>query len=173
METLPIIVPGKIVLLSAPAKDTTLTIAARMALAGPVYVLDAGNQFDAYWVARLVRQQVVTVEPVLNRIHVARAFTCYQVVTLFEQTVCTAVPCLVLDLLATFYDENVPLSESHRLLQVVLGHLKRLCQAVPVVLSVSAPRLTERACLAQAVTDVADHLFTWETPVSVAPTRLL
>lgn len=164
--------PGQIVLLQAPDADAMLLITARLALAGPLYVLDAGNRFDAYRVARLVRQQATAAEPALGRIRVARAFTCYQVVALFEQTAATTVPCLVFDLLATFYDENVPLPESYRLLRLVLGHLQRLRRAAPVVLSLYPPRRAERAVLARAVMDAADRLLTWESPPAPPPATL-
>lgn len=172
MEDLPVIVPGEIVLLCTPTKEVMLMITTRLALAGPVCVLDTGNQFDAYQVARLARRHVVEVGKILSQIQVARAFTCYQVVTLFEQLSCAAVPYIVFDLLATFYDESVSLNESHRLLKIVLGHLKRLRQTAPVVLALYPPRREERSGLVQAVTNLADHMFTWETPTATTPARL-
>lgn len=173
MKTIPALAPGKLVLLYAPEKDAMLKIAARVALAGPVHILDIGNQFDAYYVARLIRRQVEGVDKVLSQIQVARAFTCFQAVALFEQVAFTDRPTLVLDLLATFYDDSVSLNESQRLLQIVLGHLKRLCQTAPVVLSLYPPRLAERAYLVQMVMDLADQVFTWEEASTAAPARLL
>jgi len=62
---------------------------------------------------------------------VARAFTCYQVETLLTESVADFSPVLVLNLLDTFYDENVKLSERMRLLEVSLAELRRLCDQHP------------------------------------------
>jgi hypothetical protein len=172
MDYLPMIVPSGIVLLYAPAEEAMLLITTRMALSGPVRVLDTGNQFNAYRVARLARSRTVEINAILGRIQVARAFTCYQVVTLFEQLSYPAVPHIIFDLLANLYDESVSVNESYRLLRIVLGHLRRLRQTVPVVLSLYPPRNKERYGLSQAVMDVADHVFTWEAPATTTPARL-
>src|SRR5512137_642239 len=59
-----------------------LTAIARLGEGGPVRVLDGGNRFNAYVVARAARGR----PEVLNRITVSRAFTCYQVLSLLEST---------------------------------------------------------------------------------------
>lgn len=172
MEELPVIAPGEIVLLHTPTREAMALITTGMALAGPVHVLDTGNRFDAYGIARLVRRQTVEVDRVLGRIQVARAFTCYQVVTLFEQLPDAAAPYIVFDLLATFYDESVSLSESYRLLNIVLSRLKRLRRTAPVVVSLYPHPRKQRPGLAEAAADIADRLFTWEASPVVTPTRL-
>jgi hypothetical protein len=167
--------PGEIVLLHTPPRDAMLSLVARMALSGPLLALDAGNQFDAFKVARLIREQTSQVDCVLSRVRVARAFTCYQVVALFEGLPTTPMPHVVFDLPATFYDESVSLSESRRLLQIVLAHVERLRRAAPMVISVQPIRARhahQRAELLQAVSDLADHVFIWETPAAPVPTRL-
>jgi hypothetical protein len=165
--------PGEIWLLHTPPREAMLALVARMALAGPLLALDAANEFDAYRVARLIRRQTPQLfDQTLGRVRVARAFTCYQVLALFQQLPVTPVPHVVFDLPATFYDESVPLGESHRLLQVVLDHVERLRHDAPFVISVRPTRSGRRADLLQAVVDRADHLFAWETPTAPAPVRL-
>jgi hypothetical protein len=110
-----------------------LTIA-RMGSNGPVRVLDGGNRFNAYIVARAVRGQ----PQVLNRITVSRAFTCYQVLSLLESTPAIRVAyapgrpeplrLVALDLLNTFYDESVQPGERKRLLRACILHLERLAE---------------------------------------------
>lgn len=63
-----------------------LEMSALLALRGPVRVLDNGNSYNALYVARFIRQQTVRLDDALSRIAVARAFTCYQVITLLEET---------------------------------------------------------------------------------------
>jgi hypothetical protein len=175
MSDLPVITAGELTLLCGPADELLIAITAKLALAGPVHVLDAGNRFDAYNVARLVLSrrdaQRDRLPQILGHIRVARAFTCYQVAALFEQPA-GAVPCIVFDLLATFRDENVPLDESYRLLRIVVGHLQRLRGMAPVVVGAHLPG-EARAGLLRLLADAADRVFVWETPPAVPPAALL
>jgi hypothetical protein len=108
---------------------------AQFALAGPVHVLDGGNLFDFYAVARMLRARTARLEEVLERIDIARAFTCYQVITLLSQTPESSYPIFILDLLSTFYDESVAIRERKRLLQQSIRELRRLGSKAPVILS--------------------------------------
>lgn len=143
-----------------------LRIAALLALRGPVRVLDAGNGFDAYRVARHLRRHTPRLSEALAQISVARAFTCYQVLTLFVQTNTTDTPQLIMDLLATFCDENVTQAESERLLRQVVNHIRRLRQGSPVMVSIQYPRRTERNGLVHILQEVADHVYTHEAPLT-------
>lgn len=122
-----------LVIAPKPTHIQMLTLAARLALNGEVCVLDGGNSFEAYTVARTVRSFTPEVEATLTRIHIQRAFTCYQLLTLLEETPSTSIPTLVLDALTTFHDESVALSERIRLLKACTQQLKRLSQSGPVV----------------------------------------
>ncbi len=165
---------GKIGLLAGPHAERAamLRIAAVLALEGPVSVLDGGNSFDAYQVARHVRRQTPRLMEALDRISVARAFTCYQVVTLFEQTPATPTPKLVLDLLATFCDESVSVGESERLLRLVLIHLRRLQGNAPLMVSIQPPPQAERSGLVQLLRQAADRVYLRESPLEPVAVRL-
>lgn len=144
MEKLPTLHRGRIHLILAdlPIRRELVNAAiARLAFAGPLLVLDGGNSFQAHRIARLLRSQTEDLNAVLNNIVVARAFTCYQVVSLLENTPATPVPTLVLELLDTFRDENVRLDERRRLLAKTIAHLRRLSSRAPLAVSV-APALT-------------------------------
>ncbi|HMK08780.1 MAG TPA: hypothetical protein VK449_07080, partial [Anaerolineales bacterium] len=58
---------------------------------------------------------------ILDRMHLSRAFTCFQLAELIENAPAGPEPLFVLDLLATFYDESVPLRDSERLLATTLA----------------------------------------------------
>jgi hypothetical protein len=149
-----------------------LKLTAVLSLRGSVRVLDCGNRFDVYEVARLVRRQTPQVTETLERISVARAFTCYQVVSLLEDTAAAPEPTVVIDLLATFYDENVAVGEIQRLLYLVLGRLQKLSLAAPVLISLYPPHRPERAGLVSAVCNVAEHVLVYERPVVYRAGRL-
>jgi hypothetical protein len=137
---LPATPPGGWILLVGPRQVNAamLTAIARLGEGTQVRVLDGGNRFNAYTVARLVRGR----PEVLEHITVARAFTCYQVLALLESTPATACACVVLDLLNTFYDESVQAGERKRLLRACLAQLERLGQCSN---GVSATRVAETA----------------------------
>ena len=163
---------GEIVVLLSPPRELLLSLVAALALDGPLLALDAGNQFDAYRLARLIRRRTGDLYGALGRVRVSRAFTCYQVVALFERLPESTMPHVVFDLPATFYDESVPVAESYRLLRVALGHAGRVSRSAPVVISVRPPQSADRAALLTAVVRMADRLLTWEEPPGMAAPRL-
>jgi hypothetical protein len=170
MNEIPVLAAGELVVLQTPPLEVMTMIVTRLALSGPVCVLDAGNRYDAFGVARLARRHTVELEQTLSRIHIARAFTCYQVVALFEQSPNAAVPHIVFDLTTTFEDESVRHGESYRLLGLVLDHVQRLRRTAPVVISLRPLRNDRRLGLQRAVTSLADRIFVWESePVITQP----
>jgi hypothetical protein len=154
-------------------------LAARLALAGPVQVLDGGNLFDAYGIARQVRQQTHQLEMVLEQLGIARAFTCHQMASLLAAQKTRPVPLLVFDLLTTFYDENVPLAERRLMLERCLGHLERLSRRAPVIINAypantAIPTVTSQSDdLFTLLSDVAGQVWHFETPSPAAQPRLL
>lgn len=153
--------------------EKMVELAASMSLRGEVHVLDAGNSFSAYGAARYVRRQTPRSQDVLRRILVARAFTCYQVVSLLRQTPDSQDPKLVMDLLSTFSDENVSPEESRRVLGVVIGELRRLRRTAAVAISISRPPQPERAGLVDLLVEVADRVQRENDMVRFKPARLL
>ena len=108
-----------------------------------VHVLDGGNRFNGYTLARAAcgRQEI------LNRITVARAFTCYQMLALLESTPASEGPFVILDLLRTFYDESVQAGERKRLLRACIAQMQRLEQAGGGLVSVHPPALASPAAI--------------------------
>lgn len=169
--------PGHLLVLLAPhaAGEIMLTITAHLAQRTALRVMDGGNRFNAYKVARALRGLgVEALDQALARVHVARAFTCYQMVALLEQASPQAAPTLVIDLLNTFYDESVPLAERRRLLEGCLGHLRRLSEQAAVVVSLRPPRPPEvdATGMQQRVQSCADQVWFQEEVLPVQQPRL-
>ncbi|NJD58154.1 MAG: hypothetical protein C3F13_03795 [Anaerolineales bacterium] len=167
--------PRQLHLVIAPhrAQRQLMTIlTARLAVASPVRLLDAGNCFDGYGLARQLRQHTPRFQSALERVSVARAFTCYQVETLLTETVANTAPVLVLNLLDTFYDENVKLTERLRLLQVSLGELRRLSRAASVAVSTCMPTRDQPVELLEMLSAAAGKVWSYEEPQPVEPLRL-
>jgi hypothetical protein len=145
MDHLPALYPQQLHVLLAlrPARfELVNALIARLACAGPLLVLDGGNCFQAHRLARLLRRHTPHLQAALSNIHIARAFTCYQVVALLAETPALPVPTLVLDLLSTFHDESVPLRERRRLLESSLLELRRLSSRAPTLVS-AAPEASD------------------------------
>jgi hypothetical protein len=169
---------GRLYLLIAPrpAVDRLMdALAVRLALAAAgrpgveshqpyLHILDGGNRFDLHAIARGLSNGLaggsVLVEAALQRIRVARAFTCYQMEALLAEVAecrggsapieangfgkcrpapTESAPVLALGLLTTFADENVRLGERLRVLQRCLQDLKCLARGAPVLVSVTQP----------------------------------
>ena len=155
-----------------PQRQAMTALAARLAAAGRVRLLDAGNCFDGYGLARQLRQHTSRWQEALERVSVARAFTCYQVETLLTESVSDFSPVLVLNLLDTFYDENVNLAERLRLLEVSLGELQRLCRTASVAVSTSLPKPGQPVELLEILAGAARQVWRFEEPQPVEPLRL-
>ena len=123
------------------AAERLIKLAAHLALCAPLLVLDCGNRANPQSLARELRRY--TNDPVggLRNVESARAFTCYQVVALLEQTASRPLqkPVLIFDLLATFYDESVSYREGRRLLEYTIKQIQAIHQNAPVVASAALP----------------------------------
>lgn len=165
MLTLPArIEHGITVVVGLTDKQPILDVLARLALHSPVQVIVGGNRFDAHQLARIIRRNTVQLDLVLERIHQARPFTCYQTLKLLEDTKATR-PLVVIDMLTTFYDENISDSESVRLVNIAIGHLQRLGQQAPVLVTLRPPTMKARVGLVKLIQDSADQLYIYEFPL--------
>lgn len=140
-----------------------------------LYLVDGANAFDAYGLARLITRQGQDPHVILKRIHVSRAFTCYQL----AERIATLTPdarlsswrkgeggegspspaLYLLGLLDTFYDESVPLTEARRLLDQVLAQLRqwRARGALVIIVTKLPPVKTEeRVVMVQQIKGYAD-----------------
>jgi hypothetical protein len=154
-----------LIILPPRQRRLLLLAAARLAERGPLRVLDCGRQFDASVVARAARGHSGTID----RIHIQRAFICYEVARLLQQTPADQTPVLVLDMLSTFYDENVRLHTRRFLLESTLLQLKRLSRGAGLAVSVHAPPPSSDAVpLFKRLKACAARVLTYEMSVSAS-----
>jgi hypothetical protein len=149
--------PRQLHLVIAPhrAQRQLMTIlTAHLALTNRVRLLDAGNCFDGYGLARQLRQHTPRFQSALERVSVARAFTCYQVETLLTETVADNAPVLVFNLL------------------VSLGELRRLSRAASVAVSTCMPTRDQPVELLEVLRDAAGKVWSYEEPQPAEPLRL-
>jgi hypothetical protein len=149
------------------------TLIARLALAGAVRVLDGGNRFDAHKIARYIRSQSAQLEAILGRIAIARAFTCYQMAASLAEQEAGNSPLLVLNLLTTFHDENVPMSDRIRLLHLCIADLKRLAVRSPVLVSATPATTPDRVPFLDCLSASVERMWWFEMPTGPIQPRLL
>ena len=145
----------------APAQTLLIMFTLLAARGETPRLFDGGNRFDGYFVARLARRLTPQPRAVLGRMHLSRAFTCFQLAELIENTPTDRSPLFVLDLLNTFYDESVPPRDVERLLGRAIAQLKRLAAAGPVIVGAGEPQslVKERWGLLDQLQAAAD--LTW------------
>lgn len=163
MDLLPYLKNGSLIVSLVPhARHTSLIpdLIAELALCGPVTVLDGGNCFPAYRIAQLIRRKSLQVNYISKRIFVRRAFTCYQMVNLLENTPACGYPHIILDLLSTFQDDQIKPNEADRLLTLCLSHIERLRLAAPVAIMLEPVILVEKEFLLKRICERADEVFT-------------
>jgi hypothetical protein len=176
METLPMPYPGQLLLLAAPRSFLSQVmplLIARLSLPDGVRVLDFGNSFNFHIVARTLRRHTVDLHTQLERIQIARAFTCYQVLSLLAQTPPGIHPTICLEFLSTFYDENVAHAERAQLFDQSLTHLQRLSQNTPVAISTAIPAAEQDSEWLAALEERVDQVWRLEDHHPAIQPRLL
>lgn len=175
MDLLPSLAPGAMIAVLGPhaARDPMSALITELALRGEVSVLDSGNRFAPYQIASLIRRRTVQAEQAARRILIRRAFTCYQVDAMLADTCSVAGrPYLVLDLLATFQDEQVRIEEALRLLDRCLKRLEQISFTSPVAISLNPSLQPERAILWNRVFGRVSQVFCLQPEERIEQPRL-
>ncbi len=173
----PIPTAGKVSLVVAPRAvvGSLMSMLATLALRGRVLVVDGGNCFDGYALARALRRHTHEVDAALQQVWLSRAFTCYQMVAMLGELPVDGTPLIVLDMLSTFLDENVNFTKRQRLLESSLNLLRRISQGAPVAVwarvNTASANAEDQQLLAPLLETARDvwHLEAPETPVHQMP----
>ena len=143
-----------------------MSILAALALRGRVIVVDGGNCFDGYALARSLQRHTHQVQAALKQVWLSRAFTCYQMVAMLAELPIDGTPVIVLDMLSTFLDENVNLIKRQRLLESSLNLLRRISADAPVAIwgRVRSTPSGEDQQLLTPLLEAAHDIWELETP---------
>lgn len=163
----PILSENQLLLINAPRKylHTLMPqLIARMAVSGELFIIDAGNSFRPYTVAREIRRQSDEIYSKLENIKLSRVFTCYQVLTRLETLETLHMPLLVLDLLDMFYDEHTGSKERERLLFKSMDCLKYASLKTPVAVSCGQSNNELYPAWIAAIRQYADEIYQLESP---------
>jgi hypothetical protein len=119
-------------------------------LGSRVVFVDGGNSFKLYQIARLARLHNLNPEKILKKIHIARAFTAYQITSLIleklKETVnkYNAKLVIISDILRYYCDNDIDPEESYQIYKQVLAHLSRFAKENDVILIVTEKHQDER-----------------------------
>ncbi len=173
---LPAFTPGQLYLVHAPrpiGKPLLNEFVARVALHSAVTVIDGGGScFDPLHVARVLRGQVEAYLPCLERVRMARAFTCHELGTILEGEVSGQEPIVILDFLSLLDDENVQPPERQAVFTRLMRRLRTLVGSAPVLVWVREGVLPHTQTLALQLTQEADQVFTFQVVVPEEQPRL-
>jgi hypothetical protein len=158
MDLLPALRPGKLIV-AIDISTFLPTLLAKLALRGPLTVLDNGNRFPAYRIAHEIRKRSTQVKEASDRLLLRRAFTDYQTVHLLESAATSPYPQLLLDLLMPYQDEQITPHEADRLLSLCLTYMTRLAHTAPLAVCIDPFIQEEKAFLLKRLTDRADQVF--------------
>ena len=158
-----------LVLAENGATTQMLELAASLGINREIQVIDGGNHFNVYRLAKYIRRQTAQLDKTLQQIKIVRCFNCYQTVSQLCENTYPESPILILDMLYTFYDEDISLRESQRLLGLALERIQLLSRGQPVIVSVRPPwKNPERTCLLQTLKEAAEVFWELDEPTRPA-----
>ena len=112
-------------------------------LGSSVIFVDGGNSFKLYQTARLAKLHNLNPDTTLKKIHIARAFTAYQMTSLIleklKETVTRYNANLVIisDILTYYCDNNIDREESYQIYKQVLSYLSKFAKENNILLIVT------------------------------------
>ena len=112
-------------------------------LGSRVVFIDGGNSFKLYQIARLARLHNLNPEKILKKIHIARAFTAYQITSLILEKLKETVNkykakiVIISDILRYYRDNEIDEEERDQIYKQVVAYLSRFAKENNVILIVT------------------------------------
>ncbi len=152
--------PRHLLLVATAGRETEkiIELIAALALRGPLHLVAGSEWLPAYGLTNAIRQSTVEVKRALERVRLARAFTCYQLLDLLAEARPDKDPLLVLNLLDNFYSPDIPLPVRLRVLSQCNGHLQRLSIYKPVAILIQETPAVEYRQFHALLAAIADEI---------------
>ena len=129
-----------IVFVDVPGNQVLSHLVAELSVSGYIRIIDGGNTIKPYEIARLIRKKTHRLKEALNQVQISRIFTAYQMVELLRVQQSNQEDALIiLDMLATFWDDSLTTPEAQRLLSICLTYLQAAKLTSPVLVSLKTP----------------------------------
>ncbi|HEY5984705.1 MAG TPA: hypothetical protein VIU38_14660 [Anaerolineales bacterium] len=183
MQTLPELASNSLQLVSQPARLRLIETAGRqsegitelfatLALRGSFYAIAGGEWLPTYALVQSIRRRTPEVHRVLERVRLARPFTCYQVLDLLEDIRPERDPVLVLDFLHHFYNPDIQPFVRRRVLEQCCTHLQRLALMRPLIVFIERLPTEEYRQYFPLVAAMADEVLQLDTLPAAADVQL-
>lgn len=167
--------------------DSVFRLSHRMAahilnIGSPMVLVDGANRFDIHSIVRFAREHRADPDAFLNRLFIARGFTCYQVEATITERLpaflkrCGARSAMIFGLLDTFYDEQAPLRDVRAILGSVTTALRTMRDAgISLLLTGTDRRVLprERNELLTALKTSMDRIYRLELDTDQRPQLFL
>ncbi len=140
---------------------------ARFARSGPVYVVVGANRISFDQLPRSLGEDIGRAYEIMDRIWVSRAETCYQAKDVLSALDTKGAPLVILDLLESFYEEDLSISEVTMTLRLCIRRIHQLSDQSPVVISASPN--SQRPSLMRLLEEASDQRFYFEPLESENP----
>jgi hypothetical protein len=164
--------PTRLLLIETPDRQSEgiTDLFAALALRGPFYAIAGGEWLPTYALVQAIRRKTPEVKQVMDRVRLARPFTCYQVLDLLEDIRPERDPIVVLDLLHHFYNPDIQPDVRRRVLEGCCRHLQRLALSRSLLVFVEKLRTEEYGRFFPIVAAAADDILqTEEVPDAADP----
>jgi hypothetical protein len=169
MNTLPDLASTSLQLASQPFRLRLIETAGRqsegvtelfaaLAMRGSFYAIAGGEWLPTYALIHSIRRRTLEVKQVLDRVRLARPFTCYQLLDLLEETRPEHDPLLILDFLHHFHNADIQPFVRQRILEQCCRHLQRLALSRPLIVLVQKMQTDEYARFFPLVAAAADDI---------------
>jgi hypothetical protein len=147
-------------------------VIAAMALNGSFSIVTGSERIPSYEVTRLLDDDVCDLKAILDRIHLRRSFTCYQLVDVLKNTLPIPEPLLILDFLYPFY-EDIPVEARINRFDQCIEHLERLSASRPIGMIIQDKEGPDFSLFYPDLERIADEIFQTEDEVeAVSQPRL-
>jgi hypothetical protein len=154
-----------LILTQDSAHQSKTELIAYLILKGPLFVLSGDEWLPSFVLPRVIREQTTEVKAILNRLHTARASTCYRLFDSLANIAPVGDPIFVLEFLHTFYDEDIPLRTRLYKLRESCRELKRLAFHRPVIVMTRQVGSQDYEKFLPALSSIADRTLTLEAEV--------
>lgn len=142
------------------ARQSKTDLIARLILSGPLFVLSGDEWLPSFDLPRVIREHTTEIKKVMDRLYAARASTCHRLFDVLATMPSNGEPILVLDVLHTFYDTDVPLRVRLFRLRECCRELKRLAFYRPVIVMTQEVDADDYEKFIPALHSVSDQIFT-------------
>jgi hypothetical protein len=144
------------------ARSNLTEFIAAQILTGPLFVISGSEWLPAFELTRILRSRTLEVKETLNHLYTVRASTCYRLFDSLANIPSSGEPILLLDVLHTFYDEDIPLRVRLFKLRECCRQLKRLAIYRPVLVTTQEMPVEDYEKFIPALRSIADRTLTLE-----------